>query len=256
MASGARQLHPALTGRDALTPSERRVAQLASGGITNREIAQASSSPPRTVEGHLTQRLRQARRRLARAARDGARRSRRLTRRRSTGSYAARGLPSAHWPRPRNARSRRATSPPTATPGTASSCSNGWSAAYRAAGHRGQGAARGRRPAQGRLRAHPRRRAVSTQRPHPALHPRQRRPTTSPSATVACSPSAPSRQVRRPDQAEGADARPDADLLQGRPREGRDRAGQGQGSLRQARVDQGARRPSATWIARCATANR
>ena len=35
------------------------------------------------------------------------------------------------WPRPRNARSRRATSPPTATPPTASSCSSGWSAASR-----------------------------------------------------------------------------------------------------------------------------
>ena len=41
--------------------------------------------------------------------------------------------------------------------------------------------------------------------------------------------------------APGPDARPDADLLQGPEREDRDRARQGQGPLRQAPVDQGAR---------------
>ncbi|MEA2193299.1 MAG: hypothetical protein QOI73_3420, partial [Solirubrobacteraceae bacterium] len=43
------------SGRDALTPSERRVAQLAADGLSNREIAQALFVTVRTVEGHLTQ---------------------------------------------------------------------------------------------------------------------------------------------------------------------------------------------------------
>ena len=45
----------ALTGLDALTASERRVAELAAQGMTNREIAQALFVTARTVEGHLTQ---------------------------------------------------------------------------------------------------------------------------------------------------------------------------------------------------------
>ena len=49
------------------------------------------------------------------------------------------------------------------------------------------------------------------------------------------------RAAHRQAAAPGPDARPDADLLQGAQREDRDRARQGQGPLRQAPVDQGAR---------------
>ncbi len=55
IASGARPRRAALTGRDALTPSERRVAQLAADGLSNREVAQSLFVTVRTVEGHLTQ---------------------------------------------------------------------------------------------------------------------------------------------------------------------------------------------------------
>jgi len=54
VATGARPRRAALNGRDALTPSERRVAQLAVDGLGNREIAQALFVTMRTVEGHLT----------------------------------------------------------------------------------------------------------------------------------------------------------------------------------------------------------
>jgi DNA-binding CsgD family transcriptional regulator len=54
-ASGARRLRrDALSGLDALTPSERRVADLAADGHTNRQIAQAIYLSPKTVEMHLT----------------------------------------------------------------------------------------------------------------------------------------------------------------------------------------------------------
>ena len=43
-----------LTGLDSLTASERRVAELARDGLTNREIAQTLFVTARTVEGHLT----------------------------------------------------------------------------------------------------------------------------------------------------------------------------------------------------------
>lgn len=43
----------ALTGLEALTPSERRVADLAAAGNTNREIAQQLFVTPKTVENHL-----------------------------------------------------------------------------------------------------------------------------------------------------------------------------------------------------------
>ena len=55
LATGARPRRVALSGADALTPSERRVARLAVDGLSNREIAQALFVTVRTVEGHLTQ---------------------------------------------------------------------------------------------------------------------------------------------------------------------------------------------------------
>ena len=54
LATGARPRRVALSGVDSLTPSERRVAELASAGPTNREIAQALFVTQRTVEVHLT----------------------------------------------------------------------------------------------------------------------------------------------------------------------------------------------------------
>jgi DNA-binding CsgD family transcriptional regulator len=53
-ATGARPRRLALTGVDALTPSERRVADMAAQGPTNREIAQALFVTPKTVEVHLS----------------------------------------------------------------------------------------------------------------------------------------------------------------------------------------------------------
>jgi DNA-binding CsgD family transcriptional regulator len=53
-ATGARPRRIVLTGLDSLTASERRVAELASQDLTNREIAQALFITSRTVEGHLT----------------------------------------------------------------------------------------------------------------------------------------------------------------------------------------------------------
>jgi DNA-binding CsgD family transcriptional regulator len=52
--AGARPRRDALHGRDALTASERRTAELAAEGRTNREIAQALFVSLRTVETHLT----------------------------------------------------------------------------------------------------------------------------------------------------------------------------------------------------------
>lgn len=52
-AAGARPRRTALTGIDALTPSERRVAQLAADGLGNREVAQALFVTTKTVETHL-----------------------------------------------------------------------------------------------------------------------------------------------------------------------------------------------------------
>ncbi len=43
-----------MLGADALTPSERRVADLAASGRTNREIAQELFVTPKTVEVHLS----------------------------------------------------------------------------------------------------------------------------------------------------------------------------------------------------------
>src|SRR5215207_358183 len=53
-ATGARPRRVVLTGLDALTASERRIAELAGEGLTNREIAQTLFVTARTVEGHLT----------------------------------------------------------------------------------------------------------------------------------------------------------------------------------------------------------
>lgn len=51
---GARPRRAALTGQAALTPAERRVADLAAAGHTNRQIAQALFVTAKTVETHLT----------------------------------------------------------------------------------------------------------------------------------------------------------------------------------------------------------
>ena len=52
-ATGARPRRASLTGLEALTPSERRVAELAASGMSNPEIAQAVFVTLNTVEGHL-----------------------------------------------------------------------------------------------------------------------------------------------------------------------------------------------------------
>jgi DNA-binding CsgD family transcriptional regulator len=54
LATGARPRRLVLTGLEALTPSERRVATMAAEGLTNREIAQALFVTPSTVEAHLS----------------------------------------------------------------------------------------------------------------------------------------------------------------------------------------------------------
>jgi len=53
-AAGGRPRREALSGPESLTPSERRIAELAADGLTNRDIAQTLFITPRTVEGHLT----------------------------------------------------------------------------------------------------------------------------------------------------------------------------------------------------------
>jgi DNA-binding NarL/FixJ family response regulator len=53
-ATGARPRITALSGPEALTASECRVAALAAEGQTNRDIAQALYVTPKTVEVHLT----------------------------------------------------------------------------------------------------------------------------------------------------------------------------------------------------------
>jgi DNA-binding CsgD family transcriptional regulator len=52
--AGARPRRDALRGRDSLTASELRIAELAAQGRTNNQIAQALFVTPRTVETHLT----------------------------------------------------------------------------------------------------------------------------------------------------------------------------------------------------------
>jgi DNA-binding NarL/FixJ family response regulator len=54
LASGARLRRELTSGVDAMTPSERRVAELASAGASNRDIAQALFVTTKTVEVHLS----------------------------------------------------------------------------------------------------------------------------------------------------------------------------------------------------------
>jgi DNA-binding CsgD family transcriptional regulator len=54
VAAGARPRRRAVTGREALTPRELRIAELAAGGQTNAEIAQALFVSLKTVETHLS----------------------------------------------------------------------------------------------------------------------------------------------------------------------------------------------------------
>jgi DNA-binding CsgD family transcriptional regulator len=53
-ATGARPRRVMLTGLEALTASERRIAELAAEGLSNGQIAQTLFVTARTVEGHLT----------------------------------------------------------------------------------------------------------------------------------------------------------------------------------------------------------
>jgi DNA-binding NarL/FixJ family response regulator len=53
-ATGARPRKVLQTGLDALTASERRVAQLAADGLSNKEIAQTLFVTIKTVEEHLS----------------------------------------------------------------------------------------------------------------------------------------------------------------------------------------------------------
>jgi DNA-binding NarL/FixJ family response regulator len=53
-AAGGRPRREALSGPDSLTPSQRRVADLATEGLSNRDIAQALYVTPKTAEVHLT----------------------------------------------------------------------------------------------------------------------------------------------------------------------------------------------------------
>ena len=53
-ATGARPRTVALRGAGSLTASERRVADLAADGLSNRDIAQTLYVTPKTVEVHLS----------------------------------------------------------------------------------------------------------------------------------------------------------------------------------------------------------
>jgi len=52
-ALGLRPRRTAVTGPDSLTPTERRVAELAASGLTNRQVAEALFVTVKTVETHL-----------------------------------------------------------------------------------------------------------------------------------------------------------------------------------------------------------
>jgi DNA-binding CsgD family transcriptional regulator len=51
--AGARPRRLRISGRDALTPAELRVAEMAAAGRTNREIAADLFLTPKTIETHL-----------------------------------------------------------------------------------------------------------------------------------------------------------------------------------------------------------
>jgi DNA-binding CsgD family transcriptional regulator len=53
-ATGARPRRLMLSGVESLTPSERRVAEMAADNMTNKDIAQALFVTPKTVEVHLS----------------------------------------------------------------------------------------------------------------------------------------------------------------------------------------------------------
>ncbi|MGA9874622.1 MAG: helix-turn-helix transcriptional regulator, partial [Solirubrobacteraceae bacterium] len=53
-AAGARPRRVFNSGRDALTPSELRVARMAAEGLTSQEIAQALFVTTKTVDAHLS----------------------------------------------------------------------------------------------------------------------------------------------------------------------------------------------------------
>ena len=53
MGSSSSHCREMLSGVAALTPSERRVANLAAKGLTTRQIAEALFVTPKTVEFHL-----------------------------------------------------------------------------------------------------------------------------------------------------------------------------------------------------------
>jgi DNA-binding CsgD family transcriptional regulator len=52
-ATGARPRRAAHSGADALTPTERRVAELAAQGLSNPQIAQALFVTTKTIQTHL-----------------------------------------------------------------------------------------------------------------------------------------------------------------------------------------------------------
>ncbi|HUJ35697.1 MAG TPA: AAA family ATPase [Solirubrobacteraceae bacterium] len=54
IAAGTKPRRDAITGRDALTAAELRVARLAAEGLTNREVAQALFITTKTAKGHLS----------------------------------------------------------------------------------------------------------------------------------------------------------------------------------------------------------
>jgi DNA-binding CsgD family transcriptional regulator len=54
LATGARPRRIAYSGAAALTPTERRVAELAAEGLTNSQIAQSLFVTPKTIQTHLT----------------------------------------------------------------------------------------------------------------------------------------------------------------------------------------------------------
>ena len=68
LATGARPRRVVRSGVDALTATERRVAEMAADGMTNRQIAQAQFVTTRTIEVHLTHAYQKLERHLARPA--------------------------------------------------------------------------------------------------------------------------------------------------------------------------------------------